>query len=139
MQSPTIYPSLAGQGSSSPEAPPELVCTGAGVYPAGQGDVDQNEAEGLAWFRRYMGKPIPSPGHHRYVELHQAIASANQQGLSVLINNAANDMRQSPEDVSEASWRDCMAVNLDAAFCSASSRAHSGQPRRWFHHQFQFH
>lgn len=39
--------------------------------------------------------------------------------LQALINNAANDNRHSPSDVTADSWRDCMAINLDAAFFAA--------------------
>ena len=43
-------------------------------------------------------------------------AVAAQGAIDVLVNNVANDTRHSPDDVTEASWRSCMAVNLDAAF-----------------------
>ncbi len=43
--------------------------------------------------------------------------------LNILINNAANDMRQAPADVTTKSWRDCMAINLDAAFFAAQAAA----------------
>jgi NAD(P)-dependent dehydrogenase (short-subunit alcohol dehydrogenase family) len=39
--------------------------------------------------------------------------------LQALINNAANDNRHSPAEVTADSWRDCMAINLDAAFFAA--------------------
>ena len=43
--------------------------------------------------------------------------------LQALINNAANDNRHSPSDVTADSWRDCMAINLDAAFFAAQAGA----------------
>ncbi len=36
--------------------------------------------------------------------------------IDVLINNVANDMRHSPQDISYKDWQFCMQVNLDAAF-----------------------
>ena len=57
--------------------------------------------------------------------LQQAILDADAQlgSVSVLVNNAANDMRHAPADVTAQSWRDCMAVNLDAAFFAAQAAA----------------
>ena len=43
--------------------------------------------------------------------------------LQALINNAANDNRHSPTEVTVDSWRDCMAINLDAAFFAAQAGA----------------
>ena len=43
--------------------------------------------------------------------------------LQALVNNAANDRRHSPEDVTPESWRDCMAINLDATFFGAQAAA----------------
>lgn len=43
--------------------------------------------------------------------------------LQALINNAANDNRHSPAEVTAQSWRDCMAINLDAAFFAAQAGA----------------
>ena len=128
MQSPTIYPSLAGQGVFITGGATGIGAALVRAFTQQQAKVtfvDQNEAEGLALVQtlhdqaKFLCLDITNTS-----ELHQAIASANQQAtLSVLINNAANDMRQSPEDVSEASWRDCMAVNLDAAFFAAQAAA----------------
>jgi NAD(P)-dependent dehydrogenase (short-subunit alcohol dehydrogenase family) len=47
----------------------------------------------------------------------------NRSPLAVLINNAANDMRHSPDDTSPEQWRECMAINLDAAFFAAQASA----------------
>lgn len=57
--------------------------------------------------------------------LQQAILEADAQlgALSVLVNNAANDVRHAPGDVTPESWRDCMAINLDAAFFAAQAAA----------------
>jgi len=43
--------------------------------------------------------------------------------LQALVNNAANDQRHPPEDVTPESWRDCMAINLDATFFGAQAAA----------------
>ena len=55
--------------------------------------------------------------------LQQAIVNADTElgPLRVLVNNAANDMRHAPATVSPQSWRDCMAINLDAAFFAAQA------------------
>ena len=57
--------------------------------------------------------------------LQQAILEAEAQlgPVCVLVNNAANDMRHAPADVTAQSWRDCMAINLDAAFFAAQAAA----------------
>ena len=57
--------------------------------------------------------------------LQQAILDADAQlgPVGVLVNNAANDMRHAPADVTAQSWRDCMAINLDAAFFAAQVAA----------------
>ena len=50
--------------------------------------------------------------------------AVNQLGpLQALINNAANDNRHSPFEVTADSWRDCMAINLDCAFFAAQAGA----------------
>jgi NAD(P)-dependent dehydrogenase (short-subunit alcohol dehydrogenase family) len=43
--------------------------------------------------------------------------------LQALVNNAANDNRHSPAEVTTRSWRDCMAINLDAAFFATQAAA----------------
>lgn len=57
--------------------------------------------------------------------LQQAILEADAElgPVCVLVNNAANDMRHAPGDVTPESWRDCMAINLDAAFFAAQAAA----------------
>lgn len=44
-------------------------------------------------------------------------------GLRVLVNNAADDMRHVAEEVTDAIWRDSMAVNLDAYFTGCRTAA----------------
>lgn len=41
--------------------------------------------------------------------------------VHVLINNVANDARHDPLTMTEASWRQCLAVNLDPAFFAAQT------------------
>ena len=56
--------------------------------------------------------------------LQQAISDADKAStLTVLINNAANDMRHRAEETSPQAWRECMAINLDAAFFAAQACA----------------
>lgn len=51
-------------------------------------------------------------------------AAAEELGrLQALINNAANDNRHSPAEVTAQGWRDCMAINLDAAFFATQAGA----------------
>jgi NAD(P)-dependent dehydrogenase (short-subunit alcohol dehydrogenase family) len=47
--------------------------------------------------------------------------AAKGGGLSVLVNNVANDMRHDPAATTEAMWRGSMAVNLDAAFFASQA------------------
>lgn len=50
--------------------------------------------------------------------LQHAIEAAAQRfgRLDVLVNNVANDQRMPTAQVTQANWRQCQAVNLDAAF-----------------------
>lgn len=41
--------------------------------------------------------------------------------INVLLNNVANDTRHDPLAVTEQSWRQCLAVNLDPAFFAAQT------------------
>jgi NAD(P)-dependent dehydrogenase (short-subunit alcohol dehydrogenase family) len=61
----------------------------------------------------------------RVEDLQQAIGDAADElgALDTLVNNAANDQRHSPEDVTPESWRQCMAINLDAAFFASQAAA----------------
>ena len=91
-------------------------------------DVDEQAAHGLVnglsgegfnppWFR--------SVDVTRVEDLQQAIDDAADElgALDTLVNNAANDQRHSPEDVTPESWRQCMAINLDAAFFASQAAA----------------
>jgi len=57
--------------------------------------------------------------------LQEAIRAATEEfgPLYALVNNAANDNRHSPGKVTQQGWRDCMAINLDAAFFAAQTAA----------------
>ena len=50
-------------------------------------------------------------------------AAVDLGSLRILINNAANDHRHDPSEVTAQDWRDCMAVNLDAAFFACQAAA----------------
>ena len=91
-------------------------------------DVDEQAAHDLVnglsgegfsppWFR--------SVDVTRVEDLQQAIGDAADElgALDTLVNNAANDQRHSPEDVTPESWRQCMAINLDAAFFASQAAA----------------
>lgn len=67
------------------------------------------------WFRRVDVTDIQ--------QLQQAIIEAAGVfgQIDVLVNNVANDARQASKDVSVAEWRNCIQVNLDAAFFAAQA------------------
>ena len=69
------------------------------------------------WFQQIDVTDVPA--------LQGSIKSAVSElgPLQALVNNAANDQRHSPEDVTSESWRDCMAINLDATFFAAQAAA----------------
>ncbi len=84
-------------------------------------DIDENSAQRLVkkvgaatgaspWFDLVDVCQVP--------DLQNSISRfcAERGGLDVLINNASNDTRHDPIDVTPDSWRACLAVNLDAAF-----------------------
>ena len=50
-------------------------------------------------------------------------AAAELGPLHTLVNNAGNDMRHAPADVTPESWRNTMAINLDATFFAAQTAA----------------
>ena len=50
--------------------------------------------------------------------------------LQVLVNNAANDQRHAPKDLTPETWRQCMAINLDATFFAAQAAATVMAPKR---------
>ena len=45
----------------------------------------------------------------------------SHEGIDVLVNNVANDMRHSPQEVSEAEWLKCLQINLNAAFFASQA------------------
>lgn len=55
--------------------------------------------------------------------LQQAIkdAAADLGGFDILVNNVANDKRQSTAEVTLADWQQCMQVNLEPAFFASQS------------------
>lgn len=67
------------------------------------------------WFTDIDVRDVPAL-KESVVEFHRISG-----GLGVLINNVANDARHQPLDVTEESWRNCLAVNLDSAFFSSQS------------------
>lgn len=131
MSRPTVYPSLAGEavfitggatgiGAAMVEA---FALQGAKV---GFIDLDQESAERLAdrletetgnrpWFQKVDVTDVPA----FQASINTAIDELGP--LLALINNVANDTRHSPLDMSEDSWRTCMAVNLDATFFASQS------------------
>ncbi|MDG1165694.1 MAG: SDR family NAD(P)-dependent oxidoreductase [Porticoccaceae bacterium] len=77
----------------------------------------QDQTGTSPWFRQIDVTDVDA--------LQGAIAVAVEElgPLQALINNAANDNRHSPAEVTAQSWRDCMAINLDAAFFAAQAGA----------------
>lgn len=89
-------------------------------------DIDVAAADGLAadlkahrlhapWFRRLDVRDIKALKHavHDFADEHG--------GLSVLVNNVADDRRHSPLEVTEHSWRNALAINLDPAFFASQA------------------
>ncbi len=70
-----------------------------------------------------------APPMHRHVDVTDVEAlkaamnafAASAGGLNVLVNNVANDKRHDPLEVTEESWRACMAVNVDSAFFASQT------------------
>lgn len=122
--SPATYPSLNGRSVMITGG-----ATGIGAamvrafaeQGARVGFVDNDAAAGAelaadegAWFRDVDVTDTPS--------LKAAIADfAKAGGLSVLVNNVANDTRHDPATTTEAAWRGAIAVNLDAAFFASQA------------------
>ena len=50
-------------------------------------------------------------------------ASADCGPVGALINNVGDDTRMKPEEITQEGWRQCMAVNLDAAFFATQAVA----------------
>ena len=65
------------------------------------------------WFQSVDVTDVPALQN----AIHGAVAELGP--LQAIINNAANDNRHSPSEVTAQSWRECMAINLDAAFFAA--------------------
>ena len=81
---------------------------------AGLGDRVEDQAGVRPWFRRVDVTDVGA--------LKEAVDDfAATGGLGVLINNVANDSRHEPLEVTEQSWRACLAVNLDSAFFAAQA------------------
>ena len=81
---------------------------------AGLGDRVADQAGVRPWFRRVDVTDVGA--------LKEAVGDfAATGGLDVLINNVANDSRHEPLEVTEQSWRACLAVNLDSAFFAAQA------------------
>lgn len=91
-------------------------------------DLDGDSAETLCskvedqtgsslWFQQIDVTDVPALQN----SIRQAVKELGP--LQALINNAANDNRHSPAEVTADSWRDCMAINLDAAFFAAQAGA----------------
>ena len=87
--------------------------------------VDFQQVEGEDLVAELDGKPIFRCLDVTNTEsLQQVISEANEGApLGTLINNAANDMRHAPGDMSASQWRDCLAINLDAAFFASQAAA----------------
>lgn len=82
---------------------------------AAAGEALAAEIGASAWFRRVDVTDTDS--------LKAAVAdfATKLGGLSVLVNNVANDTRHDPATTTEATWRGAIAVNLDAAFFASQA------------------
>lgn len=126
------YPSLAGRrvfitgGATGIGAAMVDAFSEQGAV-VGHCDLAGDAAAALAGQLEQAGQPRPwfrSVDVTDTAALQQAIRdfAAASGGLDVLVNNVANDTRHDTLETTEASWRACMAVNLDCAFF-ASQRA----------------
>ena len=125
------YPSLAGAsvfitgGASGIGASMVRGFARQGAH-VGLIDIDKAAAEDLAaglqahrlnapWFRRLDVRDVGA--------LKQAVLDFAEEhgGLSVLVNNVADDRRHSPLEVTEESWRSALAINLDPAFFASQA------------------
>lgn len=128
MQHGATYPSLAGRGIFITGGATGIGAALVRAFTAQHAlvtFVDFLRAEGDDLVAELGGKPIFRCLDVTNTEsLQQAITDANEHvPLGVLINNAANDMRRAPGDMSVSQWRDCLAINLDAAFFAAQAAA----------------
>jgi len=86
--------------------------------------VDIDEAASNA-----LTQQLPSAYWYKSVDvtmpqsLQSAVDEAAQAlgGLDVLINNVANDMRHSPENIAISEWQKCMSINLDPTFFASQA------------------
>ena len=93
--------------------------------------IDIAEEEGLALSER-LERELGIRPIFKYLDvtdidaLQQYIASLEEEvgGVEVLINNVANDQRHSPLDIDLKTWRECLAVNLDATFFACQAAIH---------------
>jgi len=65
--------------------------------------------------------------------LKNAIEGAGQHfnGIDVLINNVANDMRHNPQDITPDDWQQCMQINLNPAFFASQAVAEFMKPNNY--------
>ena len=89
-------------------------------------DIDESSANGLAaeFHGRGRVKPWFRPVDARGVELLKTAVvdfARASGGLSVLVNNVADDSRHPPLETTGESWRNCLSVNLDAAFFASQA------------------
>ena len=86
-------------------------------------DIDAGAGEALAgklgvWFQ---GCDVTEPAILTAAAI-QAIAAAASLGpITVLINNVANDARETASEITPESWRALLAVNLDPAIVAANA------------------
>ncbi len=126
-----VYPSLSGRsvfvtgGATGIGAAMVEAFSAQGAH-VGFIDLDRSSGDALVvateekyghrpWFRCVDVADVPA--------LQGAIEDAGDTlgPLCVLVNNVANDTRHAPADVTPAFWRECLAVNLDAAFFAAQA------------------
>ena len=128
MQNRAVYPSLAGQGVFITGGATGI---GAALVSA---FVAQGTAVTFADLQQDAGQALVADlGGNVQFEcvdvtntqaLQKAIVKANTTcPIQVLVNNAANDMRHAAADTTPEQWRDCIAINLDAAFFASQAAA----------------
>ena len=128
MQQGATYPSLAGRGIFITGGATGIGAALVRAFTAQHAlvtFVDLQQAEGEDLVAELDGKPTFQYLDVTNTESLQEVISEANEGvpLGVLINNAANDMRHVPGDMSASQWRDCLAINLDAAFFAAQAAA----------------
>jgi D-xylose 1-dehydrogenase len=125
------YPSLAGRrvfitgGASGIGAAMVAAFSQQGAI-VGHCDLAEDAAEALAGELEQAGQPRP---WFRRVDVTDVAAlkaavsdfAGAAGGLDALVNNVANDTRHDTLEATEASWRACMAVNLDSAFFASQA------------------